>query len=559
MPTPESRRRLARREPDEEEEPVPVARGHRSRHQRRPPASATPMVALVIGGGVVVLGLVLFLALRGRKGAAVEPPPIVAAAKPVVAGVPVTPPTPAVTAPPPAPPAPPPTPQAVLKKLAAATTAAEAAALARAAKQRGEAKLAEQCWTRVHELDPDDADARKELEVRPFDPADLTGFDELRRSSRRIHLKPFFDATHHDMTRAEREALRQRWDAARPAIEARTADPRTAPYYKAVDELRLALQETKFFDQLEYEMVESRPPYALFIEVTGTPEERQKRRDDAEKSYTPFLEAYDQKIRSYLIPLAPKPPEHDPLFPVFVFRNVDRYHDYHLADHAVAAPPWLRAHYEPGKKQCFTWSPVFKLGLGAFEEGVSVLLHELTHAWVDQLASRDGGETRSLDHLESHWFSEGIAEYMSCQFMQFGEVQFQPWRSQRIGGSFRPPGWRIPVKEALSIPLHGLNARAESIVDKLAAEKREAAIGTISVGFYADMSNFILWLNARPGANRSAEFEAYAREELAGRGGLDTFRRCVPKLLDEVTDLDATIDDFVRRIAGGKINPYKEF
>jgi len=46
---------------------------------------------------------------------------------------------------------------------------------------------------------------------------------------------------------------------------------------------------------------------------------------------------------------------------------------------------------------------------------------------------------------------------------------------------------------------------------------------------------------------------------MAGNGGIESFQRCVPKLLDEVKDLDKAIDDFVLRIANGKINPYQEY
>ncbi len=202
---------------------------------------------------------------------------------------------------------------------------------------------------------------------------------------------------------------------------------------------------------------------------------------------------------------------------------------------------------------------MLKVGYGAFTEGTQSLLHELTHAWVDQLASPDGGQTRGIACLASHWFSEGIAEYMSCQFLHQGEVRFQPWRSSRVAGAYRPPGWRIPARKALEIPLHGLDFFVQLQLKDLDVQKRDEAIANISSGFYADMSNFILWLNMKSGADRAKQFEAYAREEMAGRGGIEAFKTCVPKLLDEVTDLDKAIDDFVLHIANGKINPYTEF
>jgi hypothetical protein len=115
------------------------------------------------------------------------------------------------------------------------------------------------------------------------------------------------------------------------------------------------------------------------------------------------------------------------------------------------------------------------------------------------------------------------------------------------------------MTKALEIPLHGLDLWAQLQIQSLDVKKREEALVTISAGFYADMSNFILWLNLKSGAGRPRQFEAYAREEMAGNGGIESFQRCFPKLLDEVKDLDKTIDDFVLHIANGKINPYQEY
>jgi hypothetical protein len=539
---------------------------------RRPPSpKPIPVVPVLAGFGVVVVGLVVFLIVRGRGSDArpAAPPtasasapaadPAEAAAKkepaaPAPAPEPVK---PVVAAPPQKPP---PSLAEVIQRIEKATTAEEAAEVARDAERTKDSKLVEQCWTKVLKLDPNHEDARAKLGVEALDPMkDLPGFAAIAATPQRVHLKPFREAARGELTKSDRAALLADWDAARKEIDARVEKAKTQPYYAQVDQLRIDLADKKFFSTLEYEMVESKPPYALFIEVKGTPEERRKRRAEAEASYTPFLEAYDRKIHSYLVPLAPKPPSQEPLFPVFVFLNFDRYNDYSVADSGEKSPPGRRAHYEPGKKQCFTYSPVLKVGYGAFTEGTQSLLHELTHAWVDQLASPDGGATRGIHCLKSHWFSEGIAEFMSCQFLDRGEVRFEPWRSNRVSGAFRPPGWRIPMTKALEIPLHGLDLWAQLQIQSLDVKKREEALVTISAGFYADMSNFILWLNLKSGAGRPRQFEAYAREEMAGNGGIESFQRCFPKLLDEVKDLDKTIDDFVLHIANGKINPYQEY
>ena len=583
MPTPDPRRRPPSAKaptpsaPSSAQRPSSAARassgptGPRTR-ARPPPPKPIPLGPVLAGFGVVVVGLVVWLVVHGR-GSDAKPSsaPTAAASAPAAdAADPAAKKEPAAPAPAPAPEPvkpvvaappqkPPPSLAEVIQRLEKATTAEEAAEVARDAERTKDAKLAEQCWTKVLKLDPNHEDARAKLGVEALDPMkDLPGFAAIAATPQRVHLKRFREAARGELTKVERAALLADWDAGRKEIDARVEKAKTQPFFAEVDQFRIDLEGKKFFGTLEYEMVEV-APYALFIEVKGTPEERRKRRDEAAASYTPFLTAYDKKIRSYLVPLAPKPLDRDPLFPVFVFLNFDRYNDYSVADKGEKSPAGVRAHYEPGKKQCFTYSPVLKVGYGAFTEGTQSLLHELTHAWVDQLASADGGATRGIGALKTHWFSEGIAEFMSCQFLDRGEVRFQPWRSSRVAGTARPPGWRIPVVKALEIPLHGLDYWAELQMKDLDVRKREEAHVTITVGFYADMSNFILWLNLKSGAGRPREFEAYAREEMAGNGGIEAFRRCFPKLLDEVKDFDKTIDDFVLRIANGKINPYQEY
>jgi hypothetical protein len=548
------------------------------RSRRRPVARSSQKLKtgpLVFGGCAVVLAIALFVLMGGddpkpdesRESAASSSStagtPSSETVGPVVQPVETPEPepeTPRVADPPPPETATPEQLRAIRRKALTARSAREARAAALEAIGFGDEALAEECWARVIDLDPENAEAREKLDVRPLAPeSDLPGFTEIAATLRRVHLQPWYDAGARDTTRLERAELVKQWEAARAELEERAEKAKTSPYFQGVDRLRSELQAEPFFADLDYQMIESVPPYALFIEVAGTPEERASRRDVAEKSYTPFLQAYDRAIREYLFPLSPKPPDPDPVFPVFVFLDRARYEEYCASRSGDKPSPSQRAHYEPWTKKSFTYSPVIKLGIGEFEHGVQVLLHEITHAWVDELASSDDGETRTIRTVDSHWFSEGIAEYLSCQFMHRGEVRFQPWRSQRIAGAYRPPGWRIGIKEALEIPSHALDMVAALKVADLAPEKRQDAIGVITSGFYADMANFILWLNLRSGGDRAAQFEAFAREELCGRGGFDAFERCVPGLLAEIPDLDATIDDFARRIANGNINPYKEF
>ncbi len=552
MPTPRSSR--------------PVRRGSTRSTSAKKPANGPLLLA--VGGGVVLLILVFMLMNNGKdepadggstasQGAASGTNGANAAA------------VPPVVAPPPvaeAPPAPkePPLPSAATlkKKSKTAANATEAATLARDGDRLKDAKLAEELWTRVFELDADHPEARTKLDVRQLRPGeDLPGFSALAATPQQIHLQRFRDAARADLPRSARAVLIADWEVARKELDARAAKAKSEPYYGLVDALRLELQEKPFFKELQYEMVESKPPYALFVEVAGTPEERASRKKAVEDGYSPYLEAYDQKIREYLVPLAPKPPDQALFFPVFVFLNEQRYRDYQMADRGDPGSPGMRAHYEPWKKQSFTWSTVIKPGLGAFESGIQTLMHELTHAWVDQLASGDGGESRAIGVLATHWFSEGIAEYMSFHFREFDKsIRFQPWRSGRLGETGRSANYRIGLARALGLRLHGLDAVAITMVGALDGANKQAAITTISSGFYADMSNFILWLNfpAPNGAGLAAGFEAYARAEMAGEGGEAAFKRCLPGLLEQRAELDAKVDEFVLKIASGKINPYKE-
>jgi hypothetical protein len=451
------------------------------------------------------------------------------------------------------------------KKIRTAASASEAAAIARDADRLKDAKLSEECWTRVFELDADHVDARKKLDVRQLVPGeDLPGFAALAASPMKLHLKEFYDAARDELPRAGRAEILKRWEGRRGALEERAAKSKDNPYYKELDLFRAEIVQDDFFAQLDYEMVESCPPYALFVEVGGTPEERAARRQAVEDGYTPYLKAYDARIRSYLFPLSPNPPEKDPLLPVFIFLNVERYHDYQEAAFGSRGKGSMRAHYEPAAKKSFTWTTVVKPGLGAFEESVQVLLHELTHAWVDQLASSDGGESRSIRTLRTHWFSEGIAEYMRFQFREKigGDIsyRYQPWRSSRLGETGRNAKLRLGLKAAIELAPHGLDAAAARMTIDTPPAQRESVMGTITSGFYADMSNFILWLNfpAPHGAGMPEQFRQYAKAEMSGDGGDAAFRRIFPGLLDQSDSLDQKVDAFVLAIASGKLNPYKE-
>ena len=540
-----------------------LRRGH-----AEPPKSPVPFIA-AIAGGVAVLAIAVFLFKRGDDepvdhaaaiAAAAEAESAAAAAAVEEAAAKAAAAAAAIPTPPPAPKEPPlPDRETLRRQVRTAASAAEAATLAIDADRLKDEKLSEECWTRVFQLDADHPQARAKLDVRKLAPADdLEGFSDVARTPQKVALQSFYDEASQELTRSGRAEVVKRWNEVRPALEERAAKGKSDPFFKAIDALRGTLVERPFFAKLEYEMVESRPPYALFVEVAGTPAEREKRRAAVEAGYSPYLEAFDKRIRSYLLPLTPKPPAEDPFLPVFIFLNEKRYQDYQVEDHGGRGSPGMRAHYEPWSKQSFTWTTVIKPGLGAFESGVQTLLHELTHAWIDRLASSDGGESCAIGELNTHWFSEGIAEYMSYHFRDGEMIKFQPWRSGRLAETGRTAKLRVGLKRALAMPLHGLNAVAATMVGDVEGEQRDGLISTISSGFYADMSNFILWLNFPAGANRAAQWKEYAKAELFGEGGDAAFKRCFPGLLEQGAELDAIVDEFVKQIAGGKINAYKE-
>src|SRR6185436_13836823 len=119
------------------------------------------------------------------------------------------------------------------------------------------------------------------------------------------------------------------------------------------------------------------------------------------------------------------PPKSEPSFVIFVLLDRGSYERYFKESEKHDAPPGVRAHYEPARRRALTYSPkVDDPTDPAFAEGTQVLLHELTHAWVDQLAYDPSLNKGGIDVVQTHWFNEGIAEYMSCQFLDDGAVRF---------------------------------------------------------------------------------------------------------------------------------------
>jgi hypothetical protein len=516
-------------------------------------------LALAIGGGVVLVGAIVFFLARGHgsSGPATATPSTASApapdAKAPDAKAPD--PTPAPTPAPVAAPSPPKLDAAAVDaKLATVATAADALAFGDTVKgETGDAALADRCYAKARALDPESAEAKRRLDVRPFDPVkDLPGFGELATSKVVYRMKAFAALDETELSRPERQAQVEAWNGVRKAFEERVALEESDPFVGRLDGTLNALRDKAWFKDLEYEIVDSTKPYALIVQVKGDAAERKRRVEAVAKAYAPYLAAYDKKVHAWLLPLAPKPPKVDPTFVTWILLDVPNYEKYAVEACHTAPMPGMRAHYEPGTKRAITYSPVVERNNAEFGIGVQALLHELTHAWVDRIASFDGGKSYTIDAIQTHWFNEGIAEYMSCQFMdKGGTIRFQPWRSLRVNEATHKKT-RIPMKRALAIRTPGdLESLADDYSRDAATDPRQRLMKQIelSSGFYADMSLFICWLaHADHGASRE-RFESYVQDELRGEGD-GAFDKRFEALLEGL-DLEKTIDDFAKRVASG--------
>ena len=540
------------------------------RPRAAPPAArkVSPRLALAIDGGVVVVvvGAIAFFLTRGQgpSGAATTTSSTASApaldakapAGDAAAAAPADPPS--DPSPVPAPVAAPPKPRldaaAVDAKLASVATAADALAFGDTVKsETGDAALADRCYAKARALEPDSAEAKRRLDVRPFDPVkDLPGFGDLATSKVVYRMKAFEALDEKEMSRPERQAQVEAWNGARKAFEERAALEETDPFIGRLDGTLNALRDKAWFKDLEYEIVDATKPYALIVQVKGDAAERKRRVEAVAKAYAPYLAAYDKKVHGWLLPLSPKPPKIDPTFVTWILLDFPNYEKYFVEARNAPPMPGMRAHYERDTKRAITYSPVVERANTEFVVGVQSLLHELTHAWVDRIASFDGGKSYTLEAIQTHWFSEGIAEYMSCQFMdKDGTIRFQPWRSLRVNEATHKKT-RIPMKRALAIRTTGdLQRLADDYSRDAATDPRRRLMTQVelSSGFYADMSLFICWLaHADHGASRE-RFESYVQDELRGEGD-GAFDKRFEALLDGL-DLEKTIDDFARRVASG--------
>ncbi len=569
MPT--SRRRPVHDLPADDDSEGAVGPGRARRH-RAPIAKGPPVVPIAIGGGLAVVILAVYLLTRGsgdsqpaanggtaanatgampRAGGTASTSPPTGASDPK---------TPMVAAPQP-PPGPTLNRAAIDARLAALTTAAHAAdALTlgdEALKQTKDQALADLCFEKALALDPASATAKKKLDIRAVDPqADFPGLEEIQGSAQTYMIREFLKLRGKVMSRSERAKEVVRWTEKRKSVEARIAEAADDPFLNRIDRTRNDLANKPFFESFQFEVIESTRPYALFVELKGdTVTDRDARREAVEKAYQPFLAAYDQTIHNYLCKLSPKPPKDDPTFITFILLDRGSYDRFFLEFEGHAGAPGMRAHYTWREKWAFTYSPeVSKPNDPDFGEGTQSLLHELTHAWVDRLATDNDGRDYNINLVQTHWFNEGIAEFMSCHFLDGEQIRFQPWRSMRIKElSERPAGVRIPLKRGFRIGRHGaLEAEASEIARAQKVVEEGSAMGICMSGFYADMSLFIFWLNYGNDGKYKKLFEEFARKELAGAGGPETADKVFAAVF-ATDNLEQQVDAFQQGVAKGQI------
>ncbi len=543
---------------------------------RRPVRAAkkSPMVPLAIGGGVVVLIVVVVIVMtRGGDDSKAKPGETTAAAttstttpaqpSPLAA-------TPPANASPVAEVAVPSKPKldvaAVTARLAEANSAADAIGLGdEALAETKDLALAESCWQKALELEPGNGDAKNKLGFRPIDAdAEFAGLEEIHGSAQTYMIREFLLMKGKEMSRAQREKEVVRWKEKRKVIQARMAEAADDPFLEKIDRTRNTLLNQPFFDKLLFEVIETTRPYALFVELKGeSVTERDERREQVENAYQPYLEAYDRTIHRYLVKLSPAPPKNDPTFILFILLDRASYDRFFLEFEQQPPSPGLRAHYNWKEKWAFTYSPEVKNPKDPdFGEGTQAMLHELTHNWVDRLATSDGPDVpenrRHYDSnlVQTHWFNEGIAEFMSCHFLgDDGVVRFQPWKSLRISKSGeRPAGVRIPFQVGFKIGRHqGLEAEAWRVARAQTAIEPARAAAICLPGFYADMSLFIFWLNYADGRKYKRKFEEYVRKELSGSGGSEVAEKLFHEIF-ALPDLEKTIDDFQQAVLTGKVS-----
>ncbi|MBM4015448.1 MAG: hypothetical protein FJ293_10860 [Planctomycetes bacterium] len=437
-----------------------------------------------------------------------------------------------------------------------ATTATEAITLGDEAKAAQQPALADRAYARALELDPANTLAKRKLDVRPLDPAtDFPGLDDVPFTQSWM-VRPFLRLRGKELSRTERAAEVERWNAARASIDARVAEAADDPFLTKVDRMRNDLANKPFFENFDYEVIESTRPYALFVELKGNNlTERDARREAVEEAYAPYLAAYDKSIHDYLLPLSPKPPTEDPTIPVFILLDRASYDRFFQQFEESSGHPGMRAHFTPRERWCFTYSPeVTAIRSPEFIEGTQALLHEITHAWVDRIAT-DDGTLFNIRTVQTHWFNEGIAEWMSCHFRDGEAIRFQPWKSSRMQElTQRPAGVRIPFRAALKV---GANAGLlEAEASQWAREQKVVDAGRATMimqsGFYADMWLWIFWLEYANDARERKRFQDYARLELSGRGGTAAVDQLFADLLAQ-KDLEAQVDAFQAAVAKGTL------
>lgn len=378
-----------------------------------------------------------------------------------------------------------------------------------------------------------------------FNPdGDLQGFVEMRGWKQVYMLAPYFRQAGKKVTDAERAAIVKEWEAVKPRIVERHRAAESDPFLARVDAAHNTITNTNYLAKLKYRVIESTRPFALFVELEG----RSAAADDlyveqVQRTYTPFLRPFLDKLDRELAPLAKKEPK-DQSFIVWVLASRDSYVEFEARDE-LRPTLWAElAHFSPVSRWAYTYYRNFS-GARAGED-IQILLHELVHAYVDWLAPKGIGS------LKSYWMNEGLAEYLSYwQRHEDGTIQFEPRCSPRVheslSGVTTPTGEvRIKLEEMLAVTDPGQFERlAIDVVN-------EAGVGPewfpmVLSRFYADAYMLVLWLEDTQQGRFKPALRQLLTEELNGKGGVQVAKKILAEALEPT--LEAKLSVFARELA----------
>ena len=420
--------------------------------------------------------------------------------------------------------------------------------LAESSTAANRADLANQALERAREFQPEHPEIVRRLELRAFDPdTELAGFTDLRAKPQIRMARRYLDLTGEVLSRRQREQVQDDWREDKRTIDARVAAARNDPFVDTVDVTRHQVANQPFFRDLEYEVIEDAPPFALFVQTGHEREaENQARLRRVRENYLPFLRAFQELLDADLAPMVGDgaPPE-VPAYVVWFLDGESAYSQYFQVLFGQSLPMGLRAHYDPKTRWSTTHATHVNSGPQLIAD-VQPLLHELVHAYVDRVCPR------GIRSVSSHWLNEGLAEYYACFRRSDAEnIHFRPRWSERTHSSLMQD-WsgfgdlRLPFEQLVEIPSGALEYRAAQLVQQKTGGVSAEWVAAVSSRFYADAYLLVLWLMEGEDSAHQEAFRNYIRAELQGEGGADVLKEHLGEIFER--DMDGTVSLFAQRL-----------